>query len=88
MYCRECGKEINDKAVVCIHCGCAVAANSNGQNNQGNITIVNSNTIGGTNAKNRSWFVSLILCIFGGWLGLHRFYLVGNRYYCNIFTLL
>ncbi len=24
MYCRECGKEINDKAVVCVHCGCSV----------------------------------------------------------------
>ena len=24
MYCRECGKEINDKAVVCVHCGVAV----------------------------------------------------------------
>lgn len=41
MYCRECGKEINDKAVVCIHCGCAVKENNNAsQNNQGNITIV------------------------------------------------
>ena len=25
MYCKKCGKEINDEAVVCIHCGCAVA---------------------------------------------------------------
>ncbi len=23
-YCRECGKEINENAVVCIHCGCQV----------------------------------------------------------------
>ena len=23
-YCRECGKEVNEKAVVCIHCGCAI----------------------------------------------------------------
>ena len=21
MFCKECGKEINDKAVVCVHCG-------------------------------------------------------------------
>lgn len=75
MYCKECGKEINDKAVVCIHCGCAVGdSNNNSQNNQGYITIVNTNTIGGSNVRNRSWFVSLILCILGGWLGLHRFY--------------
>jgi len=24
MFCRKCGKEIDDEAVVCIHCGCAV----------------------------------------------------------------
>lgn len=23
-YCRECGKEISENAVVCIHCGCQV----------------------------------------------------------------
>lgn len=23
MYCQKCGKEIDDEAVVCIHCGCA-----------------------------------------------------------------
>ena len=23
MFCQNCGKEIDDKAVVCIHCGCA-----------------------------------------------------------------
>lgn len=28
MFCRNCGKEIDDKAVVCIHCG--VSANPNG----------------------------------------------------------
>ena len=24
MYCQKCGKEVNDEAVVCIHCGCAI----------------------------------------------------------------
>ena len=24
MFCSKCGKEINDDAVVCIHCGCSV----------------------------------------------------------------
>lgn len=24
MYCSKCGKEINDLAVICVHCGCAV----------------------------------------------------------------
>ncbi len=24
MYCQHCGKEVNDEAVVCIYCGCAI----------------------------------------------------------------
>lgn len=28
MYCQNCGKEIADKAVVCIHCGCATQNSS------------------------------------------------------------
>lgn len=23
MFCKECGKELNDNAVVCVNCGCA-----------------------------------------------------------------
>ncbi len=29
MFCSKCGKEINDEAVVCVHCGCAVKDTSN-----------------------------------------------------------
>ena len=34
MFCKKCGQEINDEAVVCVHCGCSVksAANSDGKN--------------------------------------------------------
>ena len=74
MFCSNCGKKIDDKAVVCIHCGCAVGNYGQAANNQGNITIVNSNTMNGATARNRSWLVALILAIFGGVLGLHRFY--------------
>ena len=35
-YCRECGKEINENAVICIHCGCQVkeVKNVNTRNNK------------------------------------------------------
>ncbi len=35
MYCKNCGNEIHDEAVVCIHCGCPVDA----QNNQSKPTV-------------------------------------------------
>lgn len=28
MYCKNCGSEIHEKAVVCVHCGCAVEENT------------------------------------------------------------
>lgn len=27
MYCRNCGEEVNDNAVVCVHCGVATGIN-------------------------------------------------------------
>ena len=27
-YCTKCGKELVDEAVVCVHCGCAVAGST------------------------------------------------------------
>ena len=41
MFCSKCGKEVNDEAVVCVHCGCAIEnkkpspANSNDAPNTG-----------------------------------------------------
>lgn len=31
MYCKNCGKEINDKAVICVHCGVATGVPINAQ---------------------------------------------------------
>jgi uncharacterized membrane protein YvbJ len=28
-YCPHCGKEVNDEAVVCIHCGCSIKQDLN-----------------------------------------------------------
>ena len=42
MFCKNCGKEINDKATICIHCGC-----STGNNNvDEEFTNVSKKTIG------------------------------------------
>ena len=42
MFCSKCGHEINDEAVICVHCGCSVenkatapAANNNDAPNTG-----------------------------------------------------
>ncbi len=59
MFCSKCGKEINDEAVICVHCGCAVKNNTTANN----IT-----------RNEHEWLVAMLLCWFLGGFGAHRFY--------------
>ena len=59
MYCWNCGAEVSENAAVCVKCGCAV-----GQPKQP----------ADMNGSCKDWLVTLLLCFFGGWLGIHRFY--------------
>lgn len=54
-YCRYCGSQISDEAVVCVHCGCFVKneADAKGQSN-----INNDLNESGNNS-------TLIICILG-----------------------
>ena len=53
MFCKNCGKEIDEKAVICVHCGVAT----------------NGSVVG-----EKSFVATLLLCLFLGGLGAHRFY--------------
>ena len=57
-YCAQCGAQLVDEAVVCPPCGCAVAP---------------TKTVDPT-ASPTSRLITLLLCIFVGGLGIHRFY--------------
>jgi len=82
MYCRNCGKQIADNAVICIHCGakplvgakhcqnCSAEVDSNAE-----ICIKCGVRLGKTSAKGKDWMVALLLSIFLGGLGIDRFYL-------------
>lgn len=55
MFCKNCGREIDDKAAVCVYCGVSTGLPL-------------------TNSGNWNWVVALLLCLFLGGLGAHRFY--------------
>ena len=57
-YCAHCGAQLVDEAVVCPKCGCAVAP---------------TKTVD-PNASPKSRLIALLLCIFLGFFGAHRFY--------------
>lgn len=79
-FCSHCGGRIDKKAVVCPLCGCQVEQIA--QQNP-NIVINNSNTNTNTNTQvaagmvvrpPRNKWVALLLCIFLGVIGAHKFY--------------
>lgn len=63
-YCSHCGNELLDEAVICPKCGCPCDENWNKKNSK----VINPN------ASDKSRGIALILCVFVGVLGIHRFY--------------
>ncbi len=66
MFCQKCGKEIMDEAVVCIHCGCAVALNSNVANSSAPTNDIIAIRGFAARAKNaKVWGVITLILMFG-----------------------
>lgn len=84
-YCKHCGKQIPKDAVLCVHCGRQVEALNGGTAQSPSIVINNSNSSVNTNTatagvpvgalkKEKNKWVAVLLCLFLGWLGGHKFY--------------
>ena len=108
MFCRNCGKEIDATAKHCPECGAAQDGSAQ-QVQQPQIIIQNTNTNTNTNTNGaylispKSKIVALLLAIFLGMFGFHRFYagkigtgiiwiftcgLFGIGWICDIITIL
>lgn len=84
MFCKHCGSQIDKDCVVCPKCGKQVGqlkseqpniVINNSNNNVNTNTNVNKNVntaVAAGRAKNK--WVAFILCLFLGYLGIHRFY--------------
>ena len=64
-YCQDCGQIINIRAEICPKCGVRQSVNSVMRNNGGNV-------------DESRWLITLLLCFFVGFLGIHRFTQVIN----------
>lgn len=80
-FCVHCGAKIPVAAVVCTHCGCQVEQVR--QSERPSIVINNANTNMNTNTnvnaamlgvRVKIKWVSLLLCVFLGYFGAHKFY--------------
>ncbi len=80
MYCRNCGKEIDNKAVVCVACGVPPAKANKYCGNCGAPTDANAEVCIkcgirlSSSKEGKDWIVALILSIFVGQFGVDRFY--------------
>ena len=61
-FCQSCGAEVLPQAIVCVKCGVGLPANPSQSTAQ----------IGPVSDK--SWVATLLLCVFLGAFGAHRFY--------------
>lgn len=69
MFCKFCGKEIPDDSLFCKYCGKQFE-----QNTTNNATAKNANRTTNKNVSLKSKTTCLLLCLFIGGLGAHRFY--------------
>lgn len=83
MYCRNCGNEISEKAIMCVACGTPPKAGNRFCYNcksetAAKATICMKCGVGlkddGIAGEGKDWLTTLLLAIFLGGLGVHRFY--------------
>ena len=83
-FCKHCGKQIAAEAIICPACGCQVETMKSAESTP-NIVINNTSSNVNTNQnvnsipayafkKPKNKWVALLLCIFLGFLGAHKFY--------------
>lgn len=79
-FCKHCGAKIPEAAIICTTCGCQVEEMKSHEqpsiviNNANTNTNVNNNQNGMYMGRPRNKWVALLLCIFLGYLGAHKFY--------------
>lgn len=84
MHCRNCNNEINEKAKICPKCGCEPFSETKFCQECGEPTtekqkiclscgceLKSQQTI---NGEGKDWLTTLLICLFAGGLGIHRFY--------------
>ena len=74
-FCKSCGQKLDKKAVVCPNCGCKVESMANRGAAASQKENINQNVNAGmVKGKAKNKWVSILLLIFLGYLGVHKFY--------------
>lgn len=80
MYCRNCGNEVSEKAVMCVACGTPPLAGDKycyhckAETDKYATICMKCGVSLKPIEEGRDWLATLLLCIFLGAFGIHRFY--------------
>ncbi|HEX7715188.1 MAG TPA: TM2 domain-containing protein [Bacillota bacterium] len=79
MYCRNCGKEVAEQAVYCVACGVPPKKGSKfcqncGAESDSQAVVCTKCGVRLVRGEAKDWLTTLLLAIFLGGLGVHRFY--------------
>jgi hypothetical protein len=84
MYCRNCGNEVSEKAIMCVACGTPPKSGDKFCHNCKAETTPNAaicmkcgvslNSENPITGDGKDWLTTLLLCFFLGVFGIHRFY--------------
>ena len=80
MYCRNCGNEVSEKAVICVACGVPpkdgnkYCDNCKAETDPKAKICIKCGVELSKGGEGKDWLTTLLLCIFLGFLGIHRFY--------------
>lgn len=80
MYCRNCGREVADQAVMCVACGVPpkkglrFCQNCGAETNETAEICTKCGVRLDRGSEDKDWLTALLLAIFVGGLGIHRFY--------------
>jgi len=89
MYCRECGKKVNENAVACTSCGVNPKLSKNfcgacGVKTKDNQIVCLKcgvslgGSLAGSSSGEKSKIIACLLALFLGTIGVHKFYLGYN----------
>lgn len=69
-FCANCGNSVNEPSLVCTKCGVALPSSLQPQTHHQQT----HNQQPRMESEQKDWLTTLLLCIFLGGLGIHRFY--------------
>lgn len=81
MFCRNCGKDVAEQAVMCVACGVPPKSgrkfcqNCGAGVNPAAETCIKCGVRLATDGESKDWLTALLLSVFLGGLGVDRFYL-------------